>query len=72
MSVLRTAALRVPAIRRLYGSGKALLAERAGRLIVTEYPVILTSVPLRTPLAGGVSQRGYARRRIAMPRPCAA
>ena len=38
MSVLRTAALRVPALRLLYGSGKALLAEREGRLIVTEYP----------------------------------
>jgi predicted O-methyltransferase YrrM len=38
LSVLRTAALRVPAIRLLYGSGKALLAEREGRLIVTEYP----------------------------------
>ena len=38
MSVLRIAALRVPGLRLLYGSGKVLLAERKGRLIVTEYP----------------------------------
>jgi predicted O-methyltransferase YrrM len=38
LSVLRRAALRVPALRLLYDTGKVLLAEREGRLIVTEYP----------------------------------
>jgi hypothetical protein len=52
LSVLRTAALRVPALRLLYGSGKALLAEREGRLIITEYPCYPHKRPIED-AAGG-------------------
>ena len=67
MNLIRTAALFVPAIRRLYDSRNALLAERdsflaglksEGRLIVTEYSYF----PRKRPIENGAGGKQLQRR----------